>query len=130
MLSLSGLTMTSMFSIVQRDEVQQILAEIACEQLDRPYHPPIPYTTVAFDLDSMDDDRVRFEFRFSKDEIYEIMPHLRLDEIQWSQCCRPDPLMAFCIVLRRLAYPIRFGDLANIFGMSPSWLCCGVQGRH
>ncbi|KAK9349567.1 hypothetical protein V1523DRAFT_422493, partial [Lipomyces doorenjongii] len=87
--------MTSLFSIVQRDEVQQILAEIASRQLDRPYRPPIPYTTVTFDLDSIDDDRVRFDFRFSKDEIYEIVPHLRLDEIQWSQRCRPDPLMAF-----------------------------------
>ncbi|KAK9354932.1 hypothetical protein V1523DRAFT_406840, partial [Lipomyces doorenjongii] len=87
--------MTSLFSIVQRDEVQQILAEIASKQLDRPSRPPIPYSTVTFDLDSMDDDRVRFDFRFRGDEIYEIVPHLRLDEIQWSQRCRPDPLIAF-----------------------------------
>ncbi|KAK9366608.1 hypothetical protein V1509DRAFT_629527, partial [Lipomyces kononenkoae] len=32
------------------------------------------------------------------------------------------PVMAFCIVLRRLAYPTRFGDMANMFGLSPPWL--------
>ncbi|KAK9257718.1 hypothetical protein V1519DRAFT_456655 [Lipomyces tetrasporus] len=93
------------------------------QQPDRPNRPAISYAAVSFDLDGMDDDRVRYEFRFSKSEIYQILPHLRLNQIQWSQRCRPDPLMAFCIVLRRLAYPARYGDLSNIFEMSPSFFC-------
>ncbi|KAK9337528.1 hypothetical protein LIPSTDRAFT_73467 [Lipomyces starkeyi NRRL Y-11557] len=58
----------------------------------------------------MDDDRVKYVFRFTKSEIYEILSHLRLDQLQWTQRVRPEPLMTLCILLRRLAYPIRYGD--------------------
>ncbi|KAK9350027.1 hypothetical protein V1523DRAFT_123781 [Lipomyces doorenjongii] len=96
-----------LFSSVESEDLQHVLAEMESQQPDRPNRPAIPYAAVSFDLDGMDDERVRYEFRFTKSEIYQILPHLRLDEIQWSQRCRPDSLTAFCIVLRRLAYPIR-----------------------
>ncbi|KAJ8100852.1 hypothetical protein POJ06DRAFT_82980 [Lipomyces tetrasporus] len=73
-------------------ELQRVLAEIQTQQPDRPNRPAIPYDgTVSFDLDSMDDDRVKYNFRFTKSEIYEILPHLRLDQVQWTQRVRQNP---------------------------------------
>ncbi|KAK9317612.1 hypothetical protein V1522DRAFT_149330 [Lipomyces starkeyi] len=123
MLTMATTVLAILCNTFAREDVQEILAMTSSQQLGRPYHLPIPYATVAFDLDRLDDNRIQYESKFSKAEIYEILPHLKLHEIQWSHRCKPEPLTALCIVLRRLAYPVTYGDLANMFGMSPSWLC-------
>ncbi|KAK9376336.1 uncharacterized protein V1513DRAFT_276884 [Lipomyces chichibuensis] len=81
------------------------------------------YSSTPFDFDSIDDEDAIFRFRFSKELIYLILPYLRLDLIQWSSRYRPTPLAAFCILLRRLSYPERWGSMMNDFGRSRSYLC-------
>ncbi|KAK9319507.1 hypothetical protein V1517DRAFT_332350 [Lipomyces orientalis] len=51
-----------------------------------------------------------------------MLPYLRLDLIQWPRRYYPDHL-AFCILLRGLAYPERWNSMMNDFGRSQSYLC-------
>ncbi|KAK9329240.1 hypothetical protein V1520DRAFT_176231 [Lipomyces starkeyi] len=81
----------------------------------RPYNPTITYDSTPFQFDSLDDSEARFRFRFSKEQILTILPYLRLDLIQWSRRYQPDPLTAFCILLRRLAYPERWGSMMRFW---------------
>ncbi|KAK9489239.1 hypothetical protein V1508DRAFT_75324 [Lipomyces doorenjongii] len=87
------------------------------------YSSPIMYDSTPFNFNSIDDSEAIFRFRFSKDQILSILPYLRLDLIQWSHRYRPDHLTAFCILLRRLAYPERWGSMVRDFGRSQSYLC-------
>jgi hypothetical protein len=74
-------------------------------------------------LDLLTDADCKFEFRFDKQEIVELVVQLRLpDVIILSNGSRYNSLEALCIMLRRLAYPSRLLDLRNIFGREKSML--------
>ena len=59
-----------------------------------PYFPYWHYER--FDLEQMDDDGCKAEFRFRKEDVYALID-------------------ALCILLRRLSYPLRYGDLIPWF---------------
>ncbi|KAJ8100287.1 hypothetical protein POJ06DRAFT_100917 [Lipomyces tetrasporus] len=83
----------------------------------------ILYPSVQFNIENLDDNEAIFKFRFSKGQILAILPYLRLDLIQWSNRYHPDSLTSLCILLRRLAYPERWGSMTRDFGRSRSYLC-------
>ncbi|PWW73575.1 hypothetical protein C7212DRAFT_216301, partial [Tuber magnatum] len=56
--------------------------------------------------------------RFSKEEIHQILPYLKLHRIQWRYHYNPHPEEAFCILLYRLFYPYRLKNCLKIFGSS------------
>jgi hypothetical protein len=91
----------------------------------RPYKPPLPYRRFSFNLDLWSDTWVERRIRFTKVEIAEIIPYLRLDEIDWKRQgnkYRPSPTKALAVTLARLAFPLRHHDMIHWFGCSSSQL--------
>lgn len=86
---------------------------------------PPPTPPYRFCLDSWVESACLLKFRFSHSEINMLAEYLDLSEIVRinNGCCLAIPrIEALCIVLHRLAYPIRYGDLVSIFGRSISSL--------
>lgn len=72
----------------------------------------IPVPDVSFDLHSMTDGMVLHRFRFKQDDIITIPSFLRFpDMIYTSQRVPISSIEAFCILLARLAYSIRWIDI-------------------
>ena len=72
-----------------------------------------------FDLDKLSDDECNANFRFLKNDIYNLVEVLQIPNVvRCSNRQTIDPVEALCILLRRLAYPCRFGDIVPIFGRS------------
>ena len=70
-----------------------------------------------FDLDSMTDDECKAEFRFYKNDIYLLGEVLDIPEImKCSNGVLVDGTEALSALLKRLAYPCRFGDMVARFG--------------
>ncbi|KAK9241817.1 hypothetical protein V1506DRAFT_549520 [Lipomyces tetrasporus] len=67
--------------------------------------------------------RSYLNFVFLKGKYSPFYPTPELDLIHWSNRYRPDNLTALCILLRRLAYPERWGSMTRDFGRSRSYLC-------
>jgi hypothetical protein len=91
----------------------------------RPYKPPLPYRRFSFNLDLWSDTWVERRMRFTKAEIAEIIPYLRLDGVDWKRQgnkYRPSPTKALTITLARLAFPLRHHDMIHWFGCSSSQL--------
>ncbi|KAK9364859.1 hypothetical protein V1509DRAFT_634941 [Lipomyces kononenkoae] len=59
-----------------------------------------------------------------------ILPYVRLDLVQWSGRYLPPPLTAFCVLLRRLAYPERWASMMNDFGRSRSYTRHRTKGLY
>ena len=80
-------------------------------------NPDFPYWSYErFDLDSLTDDECKAEFRFLKNDIYELLEVLRLpEEISTYNRIKIDGIEAFCIYLKRFAYPCRYGDMIPRF---------------
>ena len=60
--------------------------------------------------------------RFRKAEIRRILPFLQLETEELRARYTATPEERLCLVLMRLAYPIRIKDLCDVFGRSPSWV--------
>lgn len=70
-----------------------------------------------FDLDKMNDDECKAEFRFLKNDIYELREVLGIpDEHRCYNRVVISGIEATCILLKRFAYPCRFGDMVPRFG--------------
>jgi len=53
----------------------------------------------------------------------ELLTHLfDIQSIEWPSRIKPLPELAMCITLRRLAYPTRWKDLCELFGLSQSYM--------
>ena len=80
-------------------------------------NPDIPYWSYErFDLETLTDDECWTEFRFLKNDIYEIQEVFRIpDEISTYNRVKIDGTEALCIFLKRFAYPCRYGDLIPRF---------------
>ena len=83
----------------------------------------LPYIqNLSWQLTDWEDEWIVQRVRFTRQEIYEILPYLRLDLIQWTNKYNPSPEKALCILLCRLAWPGRLKDLIQHFGCSGSQL--------
>ena len=70
-----------------------------------------------FDLDSMTDDECKAEFRFYKNDIYLLGEVLDIPDImKCPNGVLVDGTEALSVLLKRFAYPCRFGDMVARFG--------------
>ena len=70
-----------------------------------------------FDLDNMNDDECNAEFRVRKRDPPTLAQALRIPRsFQLSQRSVVDGMEGLCMLLKRLAYPCRYGDLIYRFG--------------
>ena len=85
--------------------------------LNKTKTPEIPYWQYEkFDLESMNDDECRTEFRFEKEHLYNLVDSLQLDEDQiLYNRLKVDSIEAVCILLKRLSYPCRYSDMVPRF---------------
>ncbi|KAF4137475.1 DDE superfamily endonuclease [Phytophthora infestans] len=87
---------------------------------------PRPVLTLKgnFNFNALSDGDCRFNFRFWKRDVIRLHKALRLEEdYKLPSRLRVGEVEGLCVLLRRLAYPGRYGDLAVMFGRSPSALC-------
>ena len=70
-----------------------------------------------FDLDNMNDDECKAEFRVRKRDLPTLAQALRIPRsFQLSQRSVVDGMEGLCMLLKRLSYPCRYGDLIYRFG--------------
>jgi hypothetical protein len=79
------------------------------------------YRSIEFQLDDYTDDWCLEFLRFSRQQIKEILPFLRLDLCTWRNRYNPTPEAAFCLLLYKLSWPHRLKDTTNVFGRSMAW---------
>jgi len=88
--------------------------------LNRSTNLDLPYWDYErFDLDSMNDDECKAEFRFLKDDIYTL--YETIDFPQEIECCngfKVQGILGLCVLLKRFAYPCRYLDVMPRFGLS------------
>ena len=61
-------------------------------------------------------------FRFTKHDVLRMLPFFGLETLRFRHRYEATSLEALCLVLIRLAYPVRLLSLCDIFGRSRSWL--------
>lgn len=84
------------------------------------HNPDFPYwKSQEFDLDKMSDAECKAEFRFYKNDIYNLADLTAIPEnvVCYNRSKIPK-LEAFCIFLKRFAYPCRYGDMMQRFARS------------
>ena len=93
--------------------------------LHKPKNPDLPYTNYeCFDLDKMTDAECKTEFRFYKNDIYNLAEVFTLpDRIVCYNGVNVDMVEALCIFLKRFAYPCRYVDMIPRFGRPEPQLC-------
>src|SRR5258706_16408167 len=60
-------------------------------------------------------------FRFTRTEIQQILPYLRLDEIVYRHRYTATPEVAYCVLLSRLSSNKRLKDDLRLFARSRTW---------
>jgi hypothetical protein len=93
------------------------------------------WTTVSFNLNSFSFEKARLQFRFSREEIERLLvlfalpPHMTTKENTTFNA-----VDGLCILLRRLAYPVRYHDMTEMFGRHESAIChifyCVLEHVH
>ena len=96
------------YSSIINDEEFVLLYDInTAKSGDFPY-----WNYEAFELDSMSDDECQAEFRFYKNDVYDLMAVLGFPETFTSyNGLTVDGTHALCIFLKRFAYPCRYLDM-------------------
>ena len=81
-------------------------------------NPNFPYDEYArFDLDNMSEAECKAEFRFEKNDLPVLAEALQIPpSFKLNQGSLVDGMEGLCMLLRRLAYPCRFGDMVPRFG--------------
>ena len=81
-------------------------------------NPNFPYHDYSrFDFDNMDEAECKAEFRFDKKDLPVLAEALQiLLSFKLNQGSIVDVMEGLCMLLRRLAYPCRFGDMVSRFG--------------
>lgn len=87
--------------------------------------PLFPYWKFeSFNVDTWDDEECRTELRFAKTDLPLLKQLLGVPD---KICCRQGTtcsgMEGLCVLLKRLAYPCRYTDMASRFGRNPSELC-------
>ena len=87
--------------------------------------PDLPYWNYEhFDLDNLADDECKAEFRFYKNDVYNLMEVLQLpDQFTCYNGLKIDGLEGFCMLLKRFAYPCRYLDMIARFARPVPQLC-------
>ena len=97
--------------------------------LNKSTKPDLPYWDhERFDLDKMNDDECKAEFRFRKNDVYTLCEVLNFPEE--VRCCtgfKVSGICGLCVLLKRLAYPCRYLDMIPRFGLSIPQLCMVTQ---
>ena len=85
--------------------------------INQPGTPEFPYWKYnAFDLDALDETECEAEFRFLKSDIYTLSRTFNLpDDVRLYNGAIVNSTEALCILLKRFAYPCRFGDMVPRF---------------
>ncbi len=99
---------------------EEIMALMLSEAVEKIESGAVHTRFDRFWLDALSNEECRHNFRFNKEDLYVLCTLLGLPEnyrsahnrIVWSG------LDGLCVVLRRLAYPNRLGDLVPMFGRS------------
>lgn len=80
-------------------------------------NPCFPYEEYEkFDLDVMDPEECKAEFRFEKNDLSSLAEALQIpDSFQCQQRSVCDGLEGLCVVLKRLSYPCRYSDMIPRF---------------
>ena len=80
-------------------------------------NPDFPYDSYPpFDLGEMDDSECLAEFRVHKRDIPALANHLRIpDNFYCQQRSVSEGIEGLCMLLRRLSYPCRYGDMLPRF---------------
>ena len=115
-------TLLSLFhddGLIHDDEFLFLHEQYSSTNPDFPYH-----IYPAFDLDELDESECLAEFRFRKRDIVALRDILQIPAIieceQRSVC---DGVEGLCILLRRLSYPCRYGDMLQRFAKPVPILC-------
>ena len=75
------------------------------------------FNDIVFDLDKFSDSTCYTQFRFYKSDIEKLAESLQLPpQVVTDERDKVPRVEALCIVLRRLAYPVRYNDLRFLFG--------------
>jgi hypothetical protein len=87
--------------------------------------PLFPYWKFdEFNLDTWSDVECETELRFEKKDLASLKQSLRIpEELVCQQGTVCTGMEGLCILLKRLAYPCRYTDMAHRFGRSPPELC-------
>lgn len=76
-------------------------------------NPDFPYWKKYdnFELDSMSDDDCKTKFLFLNNDVYFLAETFDVPEV--IKCCNDivDGIEAFCVLLKRFAYPCRYADM-------------------
>jgi len=88
--------------------------------INKSRNPDFPYWKYnEFDLENLNDDQCMVWFRFYRNDIFILADVLGiLENIICYNGSKFSKIEAFCIFLRRFAYPCRYGDLIETFGRS------------
>jgi hypothetical protein len=78
----------------------------------KPKNPDIPYFAYNdFNLDNMTDNECKTEFRFYRNDIYNLIDVFRVPaEFTYYNGLKVDAVETMCIFLKRFAYPCRYAD--------------------
>ena len=81
-------------------------------------NPNFPYEEYSrFNLDNMSEAECKAEFRFNKNDLPVLAEALQIPpSFKLNQGSIVDGMEDLCMLLRRLAYPCRFGDMVPRFG--------------
>ena len=80
--------------------------------------------TQTFLIGTMNEDECAANFRFKKNDIYDMKDLLQIpDDVHCYNGTKVDGIEALCIFMRRFAYPIRYGDMISAFGRPVPELC-------
>ena len=98
-------------SVLDDDEFVLLYDAYKPKNRDFPY-----YSFTDFDLDIYNDDQCESEFRFRKDDIFDLPAVFDMpDEITCYNGVKIDSVEALCIALNRFAYPCRYYDMVRLF---------------
>ncbi|OAX77001.1 hypothetical protein ACJ72_08705 [Emergomyces africanus] len=88
-----------------------------------PYRPPLLYnSSINWSLDSWDDERVRRNLRFTKQEIRQILPLLQLQNVKFRYLIKPSPELSISLLLAKLSTFRPYHQMAYDFGRSPAYI--------
>ena len=77
-----------------------------------------------FDINNFDDAQCQVDFRFKKNDLATLVAVFGLPEkIITSQRTVCSGLEGLCVLLKRLAFPCRYTDMASLFGRNPTEIC-------